>query len=466
MGLLGETSATARRAVGLACIVGTTFTACNSPPGMTSRGGGAGTGGAGSAGQSAAGTTSMGEGSPGAGGAAAGIGGEEAPKLDGGAGAAPTTDGDAGTSSAPSADAQAEVAAPLDAGAGEPLRALSIAVGGWYACALLENHRVKCWGGSGAGALGYGDSLNRGNSPDEMGDALPFVDLGTGRTVTAVAASRDHTCAILDDGSLKCWGEGPALGLADTSNRGDAPGQMGDALPALAFGAGRTVRQVAAGYDWSCALLDDDSVDCWGDKDLNDATASHMLPTPIALGGMGTAKVRTIAAGGKGAFVLLDDGTLLGELPGRGLAWGSNVASFSGARQSRCELFVGGGALCRDAAGGEPPDTVRDLVAVGVREDYGSCGLTAAGVARCWSFQATSATYWTDGARLDDRGAVQVIGPPPLQALASGGAQHMCGLDAHGRVWCWGGGGAALGASVRTNVASGAWTPIDLGTRR
>jgi hypothetical protein len=365
-------------------------------------------------------------------------------------------------------DSVVDAGATIDAGPGEPLRALSIAVGGWYSCALLENHRVKCWGQNTSGALGYGDSVNRGNSPSEMGDALPFVDLGTGRTATAIAASRAHTCAVLDDGSLKCWGEGAALGSADTTTLGNMPGQMGDELPALAFGAGRRVRQVAAGFNWSCALLDDGSVSCWGDNYETGAKATHMLPTPISLGDIGTAKVRTIIAGGKGAFVLLDDGRLLGELPFTvppATLNSAPVAAFSGAWESRCQLFVGGGAFCRDAAGGEPPDTVHDLVAVGVREEYGSCGLTAAGVARCWSFQPAPDTYWTDGVRLTD-GAVKVVGPGPLKVLASGGVQHTCALDAEGRVWCWGGGEPTLGASVKVNVAAGAWSPVDLGTRR
>jgi hypothetical protein len=71
-----------------------------------------------------------------------------------------------------------------------------------------------------------------------MGDALPPVDLGTGRTVTALASDVTlfpKSCAWLDDGSLKCWGynETGDLGLGDIENRGDEPGEMGDALPTV-----------------------------------------------------------------------------------------------------------------------------------------------------------------------------------------------------------------------------------------
>lgn len=67
-----------------------------------------------------------------------------------------------------------------------------------------------------------------------MGAAQPYVDLGTGRTAKAITAGRHQVCAILDDNRLKCWGRNLGqLGLGDVQNRGDAPGQMGDALPAV-----------------------------------------------------------------------------------------------------------------------------------------------------------------------------------------------------------------------------------------
>src|SRR5689334_7622673 len=106
-----------------------------------------------------------------------------------------------------------------------------------------------------------------------MGDALPAVDLGTGKIATAVATRSAtegdtgiSTCALLSDGSVKCWGSNifGELGLGDTQSRGDAPGEMGDALPAVDLGTGKRAIAILGGGVQNCALLEGGTVKCWG----------------------------------------------------------------------------------------------------------------------------------------------------------------------------------------------------------
>ena len=54
--------------------------------------------------------------------------------------------------------------------------------------------------------LGYGNTNTLGDGPGEMGDNLPYVDLGTGRTAVNICTGVQHSCAVLDNGQLKCWG--------------------------------------------------------------------------------------------------------------------------------------------------------------------------------------------------------------------------------------------------------------------
>ena len=155
-----------------------------------------------------------------------------------------------------------------------PLAADAAAVcgGETHSCVVLVDGRVQCWGGNGGGALGLGDAAHRGDQPGEMGPNLPVVDLGAGVLATAVACGYYHTCARLTDGSVKCWGVGfhGALGLGDLQDRGDGPGEMGDALPTVDLGVGLSAASLAASYAGlgvTCAALSDGSAKCWGAND-------------------------------------------------------------------------------------------------------------------------------------------------------------------------------------------------------
>ena len=75
-------------------------------------------------------------------------------------------------------------------------------------CESLLVCRVMCWGSNAHGRTGIDNGTgSKGDEPNEMGDFLPTVDLGTGRTAIAISAGNMHTCAILDSGVLKCWGQ-------------------------------------------------------------------------------------------------------------------------------------------------------------------------------------------------------------------------------------------------------------------
>lgn len=152
----------------------------------------------------------------------------------------------------------------IDLGQGRTVKQL--AVGARHSCVILDNDKVKCWGSNGHGQLGLGDKEYRGDGPGEMGDALAYVDLGMGRTALQIAASYFHSCAILDNLDLKCWGQGTfgALGQGDGQNRGDGPGEMGDDLLPIDLGAGRHAILAATGALYNCALLDNHKVKCWG----------------------------------------------------------------------------------------------------------------------------------------------------------------------------------------------------------
>jgi alpha-tubulin suppressor-like RCC1 family protein len=151
---------------------------------------------------------------------------------------------------------------------GLPSPPLKIASGGGsHTCVIAADGRVKCWGLNSFGQLGLGDTNNRGDVAGEIA-SLPYLNLGTGRTAKALAMGQSHTCAILDNNTVKCWGAAlfGQLGSGNTTSRGDNAGEMGDTLPTVSLGTGRTAKAIAAGLNHTCVILDNDAVKCWGDN--------------------------------------------------------------------------------------------------------------------------------------------------------------------------------------------------------
>ena len=145
------------------------------------------------------------------------------------------------------------------------LTPVELSAGDNFTCARFSNARIKCWGRNNLGQLGYGDTATRGSNISEMGDNLPYVNLGTGRTAKKVVAGSYFACAILDNDTVKCWGsnESGQLGLGDTEKRGDDPNEMGDNLPTVQLGTGRTAKNLAVAFGSVCALLDTNNIKCW-----------------------------------------------------------------------------------------------------------------------------------------------------------------------------------------------------------
>jgi uncharacterized protein YccT (UPF0319 family) len=120
--------------------------------------------------------------------------------------------------------------------------AMAVSAGQAHTCVVFTSTEVKCFGNGGSGRLGVGNQNDLGDSPSEMGTALPAINLGTGRTALAVSAGSEHTCALLDNAALKCWGSGDS-GRRGSSNMNNVGGSSGDmaALVAVNLGTDTTV---------------------------------------------------------------------------------------------------------------------------------------------------------------------------------------------------------------------------------
>lgn len=345
----------------------------------------------------------------------------------------------------------------------ERYRALAVAAGRDHMCALLDDHRVKCWGDNSIGQLGLGDIVDR-DALEDMGDHLPAVDLGTGRTAKAIAAGRYSSCAILDDDSVKCWGlalvqTGPPAAPDDFI--GNAPGEMGDALAPLDLGPGRKARLLALGYFTGCAVLDDGSSRCWDGS----PTPTDIPPSP--------GRHVTQLAGALGVLALYDDGTFapLGTggntLPSPDPTLGPDLRAIAiaGSRNYDCAVWANGSARCNGSPEAWwPPSLAVEITSVGVLEQSSySCGIIGDGHVFCPKALATDP--WNNGDSTP-AGRFVRLGQPAL-SITSGSWFDFCAVLLDGEVKCWSDLPMSsyihgLGGTVTTETS---WPSIDLGTR-
>ena len=185
-------------------------------------------------------------------------------------------------------------------------------------CAIYDNGSLYCWGRNDNSQLGLGYGSGRVEQPQH-------VDLGSGRTITSLGvddsgaegwSNNAHSCAVLDNGDLVCWGanEEGQLGLGNTSTNVSVP-------TVVDVGSGLTTISVSTGHSATCALLSDQSVKCWGKNDdgqlgLGNNSANDVLtPHPVTFSGSSTPI--SLHAGRNEFCARLDNGSVA--------CWGANT---------------------------------------------------------------------------------------------------------------------------------------------
>ncbi|WP_437314762.1 RCC1 domain-containing protein [Sorangium sp. So ce385] len=272
-------------------------------------------------------------------------------------------------------------------GAGRSVK--SAESGSYHTCAVLDNDELKCWGYNTFGQLGLGDVLDRGDSALEM-NSVPTIPLGTGRTAKAVATGESHTCALLDNNQVKCWGLNVAgsLGLGDLSRRGHTAATKPASLPVVQLGGpSDEAKAIAVGGQHTCAILPDDTVKCWGGNDYGELGQGHTNSLggstatepedfgAINLGG----SVSAISAGGEHTCALLSNGTVK--------CWGRNDHGQLGLGHTQSYGDAPGEVAAFPAVDLGPGRTAK-AIAAGV---FFTCALLDTDDVKCWGGAASGA---------------------------------------------------------------------------
>ncbi|HVW28652.1 MAG TPA: protease pro-enzyme activation domain-containing protein [Polyangiaceae bacterium] len=329
-------------------------------------------------------------------------------------------------------------------GSGRSARML--AAGARHACALLDNGAIKCWGANDSGQLGLGDTANRGSAANQMGDNLSAVKLGTGRTAIAVTAGTAHTCALFEEGDVMCWGANAQgqLGVGNSTPIGATANQMGDALVDVRFGKGLKPLAIAAERNHTCVLLNTGSVKCWGENTNGDlgidqpgnwGDQPNELSDGLPFVDLGTITPGSTPPGPPNVAILvapscavLQDGSLK--------CWGDNSSGQLGLGTTDQHGVTPG-----DMGDGLLPITFGGAHVLGLaaRDDH-KCVVLDDGTVKCWGNNASGQLGLDapDPNRSSPPATTVPLGAGRTARRAAVGVSHSCAVLDDGTVKCWG----------------------------
>ena len=309
--------------------------------------------------------------------------------------------------------------------------AVSVSLGDDHSCALLDDGKVMCWGKNNFGQLGDGSATDR-SSPVEV-SGLPNAQ--------SIALGGSHSCALLTDGKVMCWGY-------------NSKGQLGDGttsariFPVQVSGI-TTATGIAVGSEHSCAVLADGKVMCWGSNSYDqirgwrDRSSSRERSsvgpdstTPVEVSVIPTAV--SISTGTSHSCALLADGKVM--------CWGSNHHNQLGGSTEYYETSGSSTYTAYRYVVEVPGITSATAIALGT---YHSCALLAEGKVKCWGSNSEgqlgetpteqcpfgSNEWWHSYSSAYC--PVEVSGITTATGISLG-SYHSCAVLTDGRVMCWG----------------------------
>jgi len=326
-----------------------------------------------------------------------------------------------------------------------------------HACALVAGGAVDCWGENELGELGDGTSTGPATCEGWGAGTYPCRPtpgpVAGIVSATGVVAGGNFACGLLADDTVTCWGDNSAGELGDATFDPATNYQSSTPLPVTGITG---AKQISAGGVNACALVTTGSIYCWGDSENgnlgggtttttsvnNSNCAGQCSVTPIRVGQISTAT--QISAGGSAWF--LDTGSVCAVLAGGTVdCWGLNQHGQLGngtstGPENTCNAYSSQ-LPCSTSPVPVQGITTATQVSVGL---YSTCALLAGGSVECWG--DNSSGELGDGmANGPGCGGYCSTTPVQVQGIANAtqisvGGGFACALLSGGSIDCWGDG--------------------------
>lgn len=276
-----------------------------------------------------------------------------------------------------------------------------VSAGGYHSCGITTAGVLKCWGYNDKGQLGDGTTTNS-SSPK-------IIDSGTTYSEVAAGASTSYksTCAITAAGVLKCWGANGEGQLGD--------GTVTDRLSPTVIDSGTTYKYVYIHDRHACAITTGGQAKCWGLNDYGQLADGRKVTDPLLTSTETGTNYSSVSSGDYHSCGITTTGQLR--------CWGRNSSG-----------QLGDGTTL-DKSAPVIIDSGTSYSSVSAGRGSHSCGITAAGVLKCWGLNSSG--QLGDGTTTNQTAPVTVDSGVAYSSVSAGGA-HTCGITTGNLLKCWG----------------------------
>ena len=320
--------------------------------------------------------------------------------------------GQGGTDDAGFAEIANDFYSPLPVSVVGITDATAITTGLLHTCALHRTGAVSCWGDTGYGQLG------NGQSGYIYASAVPLAVVGVA-DATAIATIWEHSCALHEGGTVSCWGKN----IRGQLGNGQSGDRVVSSVPVRVAGI-TDATAITAGFEHSCALHEGGTISCWGDNYLgqlgNGQSGENAMSSVIPVQVADITNATAISIGGGHSCALHRTGAIS--------CWGSNWYGQLGNGQS-----------------GENADSSVPVKVKGITDATAisagfvlSCALHQDGTISCWgNNEYGQLGNGQSGENADSSVPVRVADITDATAI-SAGHEHSCALHRTGAISCWG----------------------------
>ncbi|MCC5791319.1 MAG: hypothetical protein JJT82_01740 [Legionellaceae bacterium] len=291
---------------------------------------------------------------------------------------------------------------------------IQLSAGVFHVCALLSSGKVVCWGSNFYGQLG-----NYTNSGTTTPNFSPLFVQGIKTKVKQITAGAYHTCALLENGSINCWGRNKYGQLGNVIYSGT---ETNVDFPLPVDLSKKKALEITGGWGHTCVITEDHLIKCWG-SNLNGQLGNEQNigtdtpnPTPLQMQNFDKSAVH-IASGDNYTCTTLSDEEVY--------CWGDNGVGQLGNRNSKNKIT--------------PRPLKVEYLSDKVNKVYigssNSCALLKNGLVECWGAN----NYGQLGSIGDPSG--MPVTNPYLDANTTGlvvGLAYICALNQTGNLKCWG----------------------------